>query len=239
MENNPKPKLLLVDDDEEIRTQMRWALSGEYEPILAGDRPGALAAFRTHRPAVVLLDLGLPPQPAAPTEGLATLGHNAANKTEIPLIDGFMSFIHTQNPGAAMGMFNNYEYRLLVFYVFTVVAVGVLLNMYRQLADNDRFQSATIALILSGAIGNFIDRLHKSTVTDFVRWYTDNPKWVEWLHSKGLPAEYPTWNIADAAIVMGVVMYLLHYLFFERDKETGENAGTNPLEEDAEAPKTT
>ena len=59
MENKPKPKLLLVDDDEEIRTQMRWALSGEYEPILAGDRPGAIAAFRTHRPAVVLLDLGL------------------------------------------------------------------------------------------------------------------------------------------------------------------------------------
>ena len=56
MENKPKPKLLLVDDDEEIRTQMRWALSGEYEPILAGDRPGAIAAFRTHRPAVVLLD---------------------------------------------------------------------------------------------------------------------------------------------------------------------------------------
>ena len=73
MENKPKPKLLLVDDDEEIRTQMRWALSGEYEPILAGDRLGAIAAFRTHRPAVVLLDLGLPPQPASPSEGLATL----------------------------------------------------------------------------------------------------------------------------------------------------------------------
>ncbi|MBI5691755.1 MAG: PEP-CTERM-box response regulator transcription factor [Verrucomicrobia bacterium] len=74
MENNPKPKLLLVEDDEEIRTQMRWALSSEYETLLAGDRAGAVSAYRAHRPTVVLLDLGLPPEPASPAEGLATLG---------------------------------------------------------------------------------------------------------------------------------------------------------------------
>src|SRR5438270_9510760 len=68
-----KSKLLIVDDDEEIRTQMRWALNSEYEVVLAGDRPSALQAFRAHSPSVVLLDLGLPPKPAAPDEGLAAL----------------------------------------------------------------------------------------------------------------------------------------------------------------------
>ncbi len=69
-----KPKLLIVDDDEEIRSQLRWALSADYDVCQAGDRASALATFRSARPSVVLLDLGLPPSPAAPTEGLATLG---------------------------------------------------------------------------------------------------------------------------------------------------------------------
>src|SRR5688500_19037701 len=68
-----KPKLLIVDDDEEIRAQMRWALAGEYEVFQAGDRVTAVEQFRSARPLVVLLDLGLPPNPAMPDEGLATL----------------------------------------------------------------------------------------------------------------------------------------------------------------------
>lgn len=67
------PKLLIVDDDEEIRTQMKWALAQEYEVSLGEDRFSALDAFREHRPPVVLLDLGLPPHPGSPDEGLATL----------------------------------------------------------------------------------------------------------------------------------------------------------------------
>jgi two-component system NtrC family response regulator len=68
-----KAKLLIVDDDEEIRTQMKWALSQEYEVFLAEDRPSAINLFREQHPPVVLLDLGLPPQPATPEEGLAAL----------------------------------------------------------------------------------------------------------------------------------------------------------------------
>jgi len=68
-----KPKLLLVDDDEDIRRQMRWALDAEYQVLQAGDRAGALGLFAEHRPPVCLLDLGLPPQPNTPVEGLATL----------------------------------------------------------------------------------------------------------------------------------------------------------------------
>ena len=68
-----KPKLLIVDDDDEIRTQMKWALTKEYDILLAADRAHAREQFLTHRPAVVLLDLGLPPNPTTPDEGLATL----------------------------------------------------------------------------------------------------------------------------------------------------------------------
>jgi two-component system, NtrC family, response regulator len=73
-----KPKLLIVEDDEEIRTQMRWALAPDYELTLAGDRATALDCFRAARPSVVLLDLGLPPHPGTPEEGLATLAEMLA-----------------------------------------------------------------------------------------------------------------------------------------------------------------
>jgi two-component system NtrC family response regulator len=68
-----KPKLLIVDDDEEIRTQMKWALAQDYEILAAGDRATAVDLFRSARPSAVLLDLGLPPHPGTPEEGLATL----------------------------------------------------------------------------------------------------------------------------------------------------------------------
>lgn len=73
-----KPKLLIVDDDEEVRTQMKWALLPDYEVFLAEDRASALTAFRDQRPLVVLLDLGLPPEPGTPTEGLAALSEMLA-----------------------------------------------------------------------------------------------------------------------------------------------------------------
>lgn len=68
-----KQNLLIVDDDEEIRSQMRWALTSDYEVSLAEDRPSAVEQFRAVRPPVVLLDLGLPPNAGDPVEGLATL----------------------------------------------------------------------------------------------------------------------------------------------------------------------
>jgi two-component system NtrC family response regulator len=68
-----KPKLLIVEDDEEIRTQMKWALGAHHEILLAWDRPTALAVIKKDEPDVVLLDLGLPPSPAEPAEGLLAL----------------------------------------------------------------------------------------------------------------------------------------------------------------------
>jgi len=68
-----KPKLLIVDDDEEIRTQMKWGLSKTHEIFLAEDRPTAIETFQAERPLVILLDLGLPPKPGDPEEGLAAL----------------------------------------------------------------------------------------------------------------------------------------------------------------------
>jgi two-component system NtrC family response regulator len=68
-----KPKLMVVDDDEGIRTQLKYALQDEYTVTLAEDRPKALALLLEFQPAVVSLDLGLPPDPDGAEEGLKTL----------------------------------------------------------------------------------------------------------------------------------------------------------------------
>src|SRR4051812_31888727 len=68
-----KPKLLIIDDDEDIRSQMKWALGDEYEVALAEDRLTAIEAYRAHRPTLALLDPGLPPHPNTPEEGFAIL----------------------------------------------------------------------------------------------------------------------------------------------------------------------
>ncbi|NNC87276.1 MAG: PEP-CTERM-box response regulator transcription factor [Akkermansiaceae bacterium] len=68
-----KPSILIVDDGEGIRTQMIGALGNDYEILLAEDRLSALEQFKAGRPAVTLLDLGLPPNPHLPDEGMQTL----------------------------------------------------------------------------------------------------------------------------------------------------------------------
>ena len=81
-----KPRLLIVEDDEEIRTQMKWALLQDYDVLLAQDRPTAMALFKEQAPPVVLLDLGLPPQPNQPAEGLAALAEMMAQNSLAKII---------------------------------------------------------------------------------------------------------------------------------------------------------
>ncbi len=68
----PRPALLVVEDDAGLARQLRWAYDG-YEVVVAGDRAAAVDALRLHEPAVVTLDLGLPPDPDGTTEGFALL----------------------------------------------------------------------------------------------------------------------------------------------------------------------
>ncbi len=70
--NDEKRRILIVEDDLGLRTQLKWALA-EFEVLVAEDGPKALQLFERKRPPVVILDLGLPPDPNGASEGLATL----------------------------------------------------------------------------------------------------------------------------------------------------------------------
>jgi two-component system NtrC family response regulator len=88
--SSSKPKLLIVEDDESIRTQMKWALLQDYEVLLAEDRVGATDVIKGERPPVVTLDLGLPPRPAEVEEGFTTLNEilSENSHTKVIIITG-------------------------------------------------------------------------------------------------------------------------------------------------------
>lgn len=73
MSNVSNPPLLIVEDDLALQKQIKWSLD-RFECVTASDRESALAAFRRHRPAVVTMDLGLPPDPDNTSEGFRLLG---------------------------------------------------------------------------------------------------------------------------------------------------------------------
>jgi two-component system NtrC family response regulator len=85
-----KPKLLIVDDDEAIRTQLKYALRDDFILVFAEDRPSALAALRENAPSLVSLDLGLPPMPDGAEEGLAALDEiiRTAPTTKVVVVTG-------------------------------------------------------------------------------------------------------------------------------------------------------
>ena len=69
-----KDKLLIIEDDTELSTQIKWGLGEQYRIFMAEDRVGALEIIKKERPSVVTLDLGLPPDPGGVEEGFGALG---------------------------------------------------------------------------------------------------------------------------------------------------------------------
>src|SRR5690606_21907615 len=80
-----KPKLLIVEDDQGLQAQLKWAYD-DFEVVIAGDRASAISALRAEEPAVVTLDLGLPPGPDGTTEGFAVLEEIMALKPDTKVI---------------------------------------------------------------------------------------------------------------------------------------------------------
>ena len=85
MSESTKPKLLIIEDDEGLQRQLRWAYD-DYDVVVASDRTTAIDLLRAEEPAVVTLDLGLPPDPDGVSEGFATLAEIVALKPDTKII---------------------------------------------------------------------------------------------------------------------------------------------------------
>lgn len=121
-------------------------------------------------------------------------------------IPNILSLTYIQNTGAAMGIL---EGKMWIFYIITVVAVGACLYLLWRFRKGSKLLGFGIALILAGAIGNFIDRVRLGYVVDMFK--TDF-------------VDFWIFNVADAALSVGVIVIFI-YLFLDERKE--KKNGTN------------
>ena len=121
----------------------------------------------------------------------------------IPVIDGLFSITYLRNKGAAFSFLSDASWRLPFFILATLIAVIAIITAYCKLKDEQRFAAFSLSLILSGAIGNLIDRVRMGEVVDFLDVYWRSHHW-------------PAFNVADSAICVGVALLALDLFREER-----------------------
>jgi signal peptidase II len=114
------------------------------------------------------------------------------------VIPGFFDIVRSQNRGVAFGIFNDStsEWRTLALVIVSVVAVALVSVMLWNAHKLDRYSLWGLSLILGGAAGNVFDRIVWGRVTDFLLLYIGEYQW-------------PTFNVADTAIVIGSGLLLM------------------------------
>lgn len=152
--------------------------------------------------------------PVCEPDTLARIIPQRAQRAPVILIDGYLEFRYAENCGAAFGFMRDMPslVRKGVFYVAATGAVVLLLWMFIS-GRGGRLFAISVPLIIAGAIGNFVDRVRLGYVVDFIRFHL-NDRWA-----------YPTFNIADAWITIGVVLILLEGFIDGREEKRAKAEG--------------
>jgi signal peptidase II len=128
---------------------------------------------------------------------------NLALGARADVLGDYVVLWHVRNTGAAFSLF---EGMTLLFYVITVVALAMIAYFHVNLRERSPWLQVVLGLVLGGSLGNLIDRLRIGAVTDFV--------------SVGIGAlRFPTFNVADSAIVVGIMALVGYLLFIEHREE--------------------
>jgi len=120
----------------------------------------------------------------------------------ITVIPGFFNITHVRNKGAAFSLFASApaSFRALFFITVSIIAIVVIAFLIKKTAEF--LQLLAFSLIAAGAAGNLIDRIRYGEVVDFVQWYVKSYYW-------------PSFNVADSAITVGVVFLAYDMIFGE------------------------
>ncbi|AIE59582.1 signal peptidase II [Bacillus methanolicus] len=128
----------------------------------------------------------------------------------IEIIKNFLYITSHRNRGAAWGILQG---QMWLFYTITVIVIVGIVYYIQKAAKGKLLLGVSLGLMLGGAIGNFIDRVFRKEVVDFIHTYI-------------FSYNFPIFNIADSALVIGVILLMLQMLREEREikeKSYGEN----------------
>lgn len=146
-------------------------------------------------------------------------------RDEFTLIPGLLSFVHARNSAAAFGAFSDVPNRRWIFLALTLVSAPVVAWLVGRLPATASRTAAAVGMMVGGALGNFTDRARTGQVVDFIRIYTDHPTAAAWLRAHVGMDEWPTFNVADSALVVGVLFYAALAMFPDdsEDPETDDS----------------
>ena len=127
----------------------------------------------------------------------------------VKVIQGFFNLTHVRNTGGAFGIFGGEKGGLgsILFVVVSLIAIGAIVFLFLKIKENEKTLALSFSLILSGAIGNLIDRLRYGEVVDFLDFHLSTYHW-------------PAFNVADSAICIGIGLMALELLKGDRKKST-------------------
>lgn len=130
------------------------------------------------------------------------------------VIPGLFDLTYVRNPGGAFSFFAHgpYEWRMLFFVGTTTVALILLLVFLARHESDARLSPLALGAIMGGALGNLADRLVHGEVIDFL----DVHLWSGYT--------WPTFNVADSAIVIGVGLMIIEVFFFDAPADRTEEA---------------
>jgi signal peptidase II len=124
----------------------------------------------------------------------------------IVVVNGYFDLRYSENPGSAFGMFRDMQHARILLFAIGIGALIMVGSFLRKAAPARARLGAELGLLAGGALGNIIDRMWIGKVTDFIVWKVGTHEW-------------PTFNIADAALVIGVIGY-----FFDMKDEDAAKA---------------
>ncbi len=125
----------------------------------------------------------------------------------IPLIPGFLQLTYIRNKGVAFGAFSRFDVPLLLSFI-SLFAVLFLVYLFIRTDAQKRTEVLALSVVISGALGNLIDRVQQKGVVDFIDFSLGSYHW-------------PAFNVADSAITVGMFLFLLSFFLEERKKRGG------------------
>jgi signal peptidase II len=123
------------------------------------------------------------------------------------IIPGFFNLVYVTNTGAAFSMLADVDspWRHYFFLIVGLLACIALTVVYYRIGKSHRLYAVALGLIAGGALGNIIDRLRHGSVVDFLDFHLSGHHW-------------PAFNVADSAICVGAVVFLIVNILEEKNK---------------------